>query len=253
MEISMPLFFTDILRNADQLVNRLLRAQVNDLSTMSLLLLMGASFLYGVVHSLGPGHGKLLITTYFVKDRHPLRNAVVLSGLVSLIHSGVSVLLALILFFILTGIRGFFQIRLQNYFITASGILILIIGLVFLILALRTRHSKQSTPSPRKSNLFLVGLSAGIVPCPAALMIMLFSLSRGITGTGIAAVISISVGMFALLSVVGILSIKTRSVMVTAFGARGFGEHASIILEYIAIGGIILIGLFMLVGTVKFL
>jgi nickel/cobalt exporter len=51
----------------------------------------GLSFLYGVFHAAGPGHGKVVISTYMLANETQLRQGVWLSGLSSLLQSLVAI------------------------------------------------------------------------------------------------------------------------------------------------------------------
>ena len=56
-------------------------------------LLVAFSFLYGLLHALGPGHGKLIITTYIATQAAHLKQSVVISLLASLLQGIVAVVL----------------------------------------------------------------------------------------------------------------------------------------------------------------
>lgn len=56
-------------------------------------LLIAISFLYGVLHSVGPGHGKLIITTYIATNPTRLKQSVILSLLSSLLQGLVAIVL----------------------------------------------------------------------------------------------------------------------------------------------------------------
>ncbi|HDN2512979.1 TPA: nickel/cobalt transporter [Providencia rettgeri] len=56
-------------------------------------LLVIASFAYGFLHALGPGHGKLIITTYIATQATHLKQSVVISLLASLLQGLVAILL----------------------------------------------------------------------------------------------------------------------------------------------------------------
>src|SRR6185295_2196364 len=64
--------------------------------------LLGISFLYGIFHAAGPGHGKAVISSYLVANDETWRRGVVLSAAASLLQAIVAVMVVLIL----TGILG---------------------------------------------------------------------------------------------------------------------------------------------------
>ncbi len=253
-----PSFFMNYLRVADNMINELIREFTTDFKLSSLLLLSLISFLYGVAHSIGPGHGKSLVATFFLKEKHPVVRSVVLSFIISVIHTGSALVLSFLLFYVLTGIKGMFRIKLQSYFMTASGLMILALGILFFIFKLiGHNHEDSNADNTYKSsngikNIVLVGISAGIVPCPASLMIMLFALSNNIIVIGLFSVLSISLGMFVLLSVIGAITIYSRNAFVTLSGKfQKNTEKIASIIEYISIMMIICIGFFMSSGFFK--
>lgn len=237
--------FTNFLRSFDNRLNEILRKLTEEFSAGLFFALLGIAFLYGIVHSLGPGHGKTLIASFFLKEKHPLRKSLFLAMIVSAVHSGSAVIISFLFTLVLTGLRGIFRIQMQGYFMKASGILILIIGVVFLVLKILHRH-RENPGYKGNTRLVLVGISAGIVPCPVALMIMMLTIPRGIFHIGLAAVLFISLGMFLLLSATGIAAIMVRSgILKIADKTVNQAEKVSTVVEYISIAFIILIGIFL--------
>lgn len=55
--------------------------------------LAGLSFVYGVLHAAGPGHGKAVLASYMVANRRALRRGIVLSFLAALLQAAVAVAL----------------------------------------------------------------------------------------------------------------------------------------------------------------
>lgn len=55
-------------------------------SVGAILLILGLAFLYGVLHALGPGHGKAVVASYFVANRARWTHGVVMGSLISLIQ-----------------------------------------------------------------------------------------------------------------------------------------------------------------------
>ncbi|HNZ25852.1 MAG TPA: hypothetical protein PLG34_00005 [Spirochaetota bacterium] len=241
--------FIEILRFFDNYINETLRNLINNFDIVTVLLLILISFIYGILHSLGPGHGKALVASFFLKEKHPVQKSLLLAAIISIIHTGSAIILAILFRFVLTGLKGIFRIKLQNYFITASGILIIIIGILFFILKIIHKNN-ESIKLKKNTNIFLVGVSAGIIPCPVALTISLLTLSKNIFIIGILSVTSISLGMFILISLVGFLSIILRDQMLTLSNKLlNKGKLFSIIIEYVSIILIIIIGAFMVFKT----
>jgi nickel/cobalt exporter len=58
--------------------------------------LLALSFLYGVVHAAGPGHGKAVVSSYLLATRQTLRNGIVLAFAASLAQAGGAIALILV-------------------------------------------------------------------------------------------------------------------------------------------------------------
>ena len=202
--------FTNLIRYLSNFINKTMRELTADLNLRKLVFFMGLSFLYGIIHSAGPGHGKAIIFAFFLKERHHMAKAVLMAGLTAFTHTLSALILALLLNTLLLGIKGFFRIKMQGYFIFANGVLITIIGIFFLIKRLLAKNKELEEERSTNHNIYLIGITAGLIPCPASLMIMLFSVSNGIMPLGLLSVFGISLGMFVLLVAVGILSIKCK-------------------------------------------
>ncbi len=238
--------FLELLRYLDNCINQGINNLVSDfkISTLGIFIIM--SMVYGIVHSLGPGHGKSLVASFFMKEKYPLKKSLTMAAIVSIIHIGSAIILSFLLYFILTGIKGMLRIKMQGYFMAASGILITIMGLIFLGLKILKASEIKSETRFKNKNFLLVGISAGIVPCPVTLTVMLFSLSKGVPILGIVSAVSISVGMFMLISLIGFTAIKFRDgILFLSDKTVRKTELVSVILEYASIAMIIVIGLLM--------
>lgn len=58
--------------------------------------LIALSFVYGVLHAAGPGHGKAVVSTYILANKHTLRNGVILSFVASMAQSGGAIAIILV-------------------------------------------------------------------------------------------------------------------------------------------------------------
>ena len=78
----------------DQHMTRAVHAIRHDGSALWSLLAL--SFLYGVLHAIGPGHGKAVVSSYVIATRQTLRNGVILAAVASLAQACGAILLVLI-------------------------------------------------------------------------------------------------------------------------------------------------------------
>ncbi|MFP4521947.1 MAG: nickel/cobalt transporter [Fibrobacterota bacterium] len=242
----MPEIFIETLRSLDGLINSLVHQSFDTPGVSIIAALIFFSFLYGLVHSAGPGHGKALVLSFFLKEKYPLKKSVFLAGIISIIHNGSAVILSFLFAFIFTGIKGMMHIKIQGYFMLMSGILITLTGIIFLIIKLRSRKKRKQGREAGFENgrgILLTGFSAGLVPCPVAIMIMMLAISKGNVMLGLLVVASISTGMFFLLSVIGAFSIKARDGMLS-FSEKKLknSERIAEFIQYASIAVIIFIG-----------
>ena len=237
---------------------------------------IGFAFLYGAVHAVGPGHGKMVVASFFVGREAKLWRGVVMGLQVAVTHVVAAVILVWLVDLSFRQFIGGSPAESLWIRMVSFG-LITVIGLTLLSRALRnavraTRHGIQhlhthshhhlhsdahANPHSRDANLGydyrqqgLLALVAGAVPCTGALLVMLFALANDIIGTGVILVAAISAGMAITMSAFGIISILFRrfvmSVMETDSRASAI---AASILEHVGALMILLIGLSFFTAT----
>ena len=94
LEVMSPTVFTIMVIMS--LVTTLMTRDAAGVLLLYLWLLGGLSFLYGVFHAAGPGHGKVVISSYVLANETQLRRGVTLSVLSALLQSVVAVVFVLI-------------------------------------------------------------------------------------------------------------------------------------------------------------
>lgn len=187
-----------------------------------------AAFLWGAAHTLTPGHGKAVVAAYLVGARGTARHAGLLGLTVTLTHTaGVFALGAVTLFLS----RYVLPEILYPWLNVASGLLVVAIGLSLLCRRLgRGKHAhhghehphhghEHSHPPPGADgskatttwrSLVALGVSGGLVPCPAALVLLLGAISLGRLGFGVVLVVAFSAGLAIVLTAIGLLMIYAR-------------------------------------------
>ena len=78
------------------------------------------------------------------------------------------------------------------------------------------RHHQHDTVSLKQ--LFALGVTGGIVPCPAALVVLLGAVSLGRIGFGLVLIVAFSAGLAAVLIATGLLVIHARRILLRASG-----------------------------------
>jgi len=200
----------------------------------------------GALHALEPGHGKTIVAAYLAGSRGTARHAVLLGLVVTAAHTaGVYLLGALTLY----ASRYIVPEQLYPWLGAISGLSVAGLG-IFIFLRHWTgetgehshapgdQHShwflsmfKRATPTelagraviPGNSKpveralslreLCMLGITGGIVPCPAALVVLLSAFSLHRIGFGLFLITAFSLGLAAVLVIVGLTMLYAKRVM----------------------------------------
>ncbi len=212
----------------------------NNVNKKEIFLILLFSFLYGIIHALGPGHGKLILSSFFIGVKKPkVRNAFLGGFTFAAAHAGSAIVVTLILYFL---IRGLFMLSFENYRRTVSIIsaaFIIIIG--FLLLLKKRKNAKEYNKKANKGLLYL-SLSAGIVPCPGAMSILLFSISLNIIVIGLLSVAMMSLGMAITISSISALVILLKK----STSEKADSEKLAFVLGKIGAGLILILGILLI-------
>ena len=190
----------------------------------------------GAFHALEPGHGKTLVAAYLVGSRGTMKHAFLLGLIVTATHTaGVYLLGAVTLY----ASQYIVPERLYPWLGVVSGVLIAGLGAVLLVRRYLGKeglsshyhhhHGDHSHGSDHHHHhyhrghthehdhqrvshreLLTLGISGGIVPCPAALVVLLSAVSMQRIGFGLLLIVAFSVGLAAVLITIGLLMVYAR-------------------------------------------
>ncbi|TVR70924.1 MAG: hypothetical protein EA427_04975 [Spirochaetaceae bacterium] len=228
----------DAQRGLTRNLSTTLRAVQRGETTGMFWLIVSLAFIYGVVHSILPGHRKILLVSYFLaRDARPITG--VIAGIaLAAVHAAAAVIVVLVAYYVVRTSVGATVVRAGAAVQTVTAGLVLVAGVVLLVLTIREirshrrddhdghhhdghhhdghghdGHGHGADPEKARSQRLLpVIVISGLVPCPGSSMIMLFAVSVGVVTLGLIAVASFAVGMalvFAALCVATIL-VKDR-------------------------------------------
>lgn len=202
---------------------------------MAFWTLIGVSFLYGVFHAAGPGHGKMVIATYMLSHPADLRRGLTISALSSLAQ-GVTAVLAVGAGAWLLNWTARDSNTMAGRLEVASYVLIAGIGAFLAFTSLRRMYRRRHTGliddhtschhhghghdhGEGSGNTGRVGLlqagamifSIGIRPCSGAILVLILAFALEIFWGGVLAVLAMSVGTAITVSTLGILAVGARS------------------------------------------
>ena len=220
---------------------------------LSLWFLMTAAciaFSLGALHALEPGHGKTIVAAYLVGSRGTIRHAMYLGVIVTASHTaGVFALGAITLY----ASRYIIPEKLYPWLGVFSGLMITGVGGYALFRRLAGKdgdHSHDdglphnhwfSSADERRGQgdyalpisekrggkkdvslyqLFILGITGGMVPCPAALVVLLSAISLHRVGFGLFLIVAFSLGLAAVLIGVGTVMVYARQ-FVTGINVDG--------------------------------
>jgi len=219
---------------------------------LSFWVLVSAAFIaawLGALHGLEPGHGKTIVAAYLVGSRGTAGHAVLLGVVVTVAHTAGVYLLGIVTLY---ASRYIVPEQLYPWLGAISGISVAGLG-VFVLLRNLTgeagdhthasgephshwlmapfnrngpsgtdelgKSSTVSRPSPFSlRDLCMLGITGGIIPCPAALVVLLSAFSLHRIGFGLYLITAFSVGLAAVLVSVGLAMVYTRSIVASRIG-----------------------------------
>lgn len=227
------------------------------------------SLLYGVLHALGPGHGKVVIATFLATHPARVKTSIRLTLLASLLQGSVAIGLVTVMLVILqTSSR---QLHLSSFWLE-KGSYLLVIGLGVLMgyralralwRALRPRpaplfrafqphhqhdaqcgcgHAHLPTPQQMQVSVslktqLLVVVSMGLRPCSGAIMMLLFAKVIGVYGWGVLSAAVMALGTALTISAIGVLVQQARSVAQRLAQPRETAGRARLLIPLLTLTG----------------
>lgn len=191
--------------------------EIKNGNLIALFSLLFASFLYGIIHALGPGHGKSLAFSYFIATKSSYIKAFVISQLTAFIHIIGALILVLVSIFIIESFFNNFVNDSINLITQLSAVLIMILALYLLYKKFKNKSSSCNSCSHhdedenKKQDIFFV-LTAGIIPCPGTVILFLYAFILKTYFAVILASIFISLGMGLIIFLSSFLGIKINGI-----------------------------------------
>ena len=235
-------------RDVNQQMSGLLKAVAANPTAAGGSLLM-FSFLYGVLHALGPGHGKIVIATWLATHPSKLKSSIGLTLASSLLQGCVAVGLVVVVLTLLQLPAR--ELHMSSFWLEkGSYALVGVLGLILSVRALKKLRAllrkptfKSFTPQhvhdehcgcghqhlPTSAQLergddwrarLMIILSMGMRPCSGAIMVLLFSKVIGVFSWGVAAALAMASGTALTISSLALLVHSFRQLAVRLSGNK---------------------------------
>lgn len=250
----------------------------------------GLSFLYGIFHAAGPGHGKVVVSSYMLANETQLRRGVSLSILSALLQSVVAVAFVLIA----AGLLGMTSIAMgeaANWIGIASYALVALLGLWLVARKIfgwgHAHHHQDMTHkahahlhghdhhhdhhehehehdhddhvhvvTPRAASGSLreqvsVVLAVGLRPCSGALVVLVFALSQGLLPAGIAAVFLMGAGTAITVAALATIAVTAKG-LARRIGGVDNPVTAAVVwwVELLGAAAVLVFGVLLLIASV---
>lgn len=177
---------------------------IDEGSSSAIALIFALSFAYGVLHALGPGHGKALVAGYVLANPSKKMHVFQLGFLIAIVHALSALLVTLVAHYLIqvSAMKLFRSVNPPLFQISGAFIVLLSFWLLYEVW--QSRKISKERVNPHKSR-FGVVLLAGIVPCPGVITLCFFAITLGHMEIGIIAAFFMSLGMGLSISLAGLL------------------------------------------------
>jgi len=218
---------------------RALRAVNLQQSIAAVWALVSISFFYGVFHAAGPGHGKIVVTSYLLADEREVRRGILIAFL-SAFAQAITAILVVGLLAVIIGMTHRGTADAVPLIERASFVLIAGVGAWLLWQAIAHRrdhdhheheahghqghdHSHMPTPAEIRAAKGMKGmaamiLSVGLRPCSGAVLVLLFAVTQGAFAVGVMSALAMSVGTAITVSTLAVLTVLSKNLALRAAG-----------------------------------
>ena len=252
--------------------------------------LVTISFLYGIFHAAGPGHGKAVIASYMLADNATWKRGALLAAISAFVQAMVAIVFVGIAVFVLGTTARNMNIAANTIEIIAYS-LIALLGLYLLwkkgaafVAAVRGDadahghhhrghdhahhrhdhahdhygHSHGPEPAELKGRDWfrrgmVAAVAAGLRPCSGAIIVLVFAVAQGIFLIGVAATFAMGAGVAITVTAIALLAVFGKGLAVWLAGRMG--GRSELMLRVIEVLGaliVIALGLLLLLGYLAY-
>lgn len=208
-------------KEVHEILSKHIESLKSEMTFGRLLVILIISFLYSILHTAGPGHGKVILGTYFLTstENHKKRDALKAGIVVSLTHIGSALLLALFMLIVLRSMtQGAQDSEVTDKAKFMGGIMVMVTGVLIFLTSIfheqmEKLEEKLSTMGPKNKSLIWHSILSGIVPCPLALFVLSLSIAAELFYVGLLSAFVMAIGAALTVGSIGYLAIRGREMI----------------------------------------
>lgn len=218
--------------------------------------LLSISFLYGVFHAAGPGHGKAVVTGWVLATENELKRGILIAFLSALIQAMTAIIVVSALLLFVSGASAMAR-DVAGFLESASYLMIAAMGLYLMWNGWTSfrRKAAVTTPGPFElvsrpeahaghihdencgcghahapaasevrgdwslSRAFAMAFAVGIRPCSGAILVLVASNTLGLYWAGVASTLAMGFGVFLTIAAIASLAVFAKSSAIKLVGA----------------------------------
>ena len=204
---------------------------------------MATAVLFGALHALMPGHGKLVLVSYHLGKPSKGVAAFGNGAILALTHVGLAVALVLAGYAVIS--RAFAYGGRTPQFEAASGTLIILIGAYLLWVALNHRHDAGNKGRT-------LALATGMIPCPLTTFVLTYALAKGVLASGLLVTAAMAAGMVITIGGVALAAALARERLFGLLArSEGWRHHVGLGLEVGSAALVLLLGVVTLIQSLE--
>lgn len=213
---------TTVIRPVLDTINGQLEAWAKDIRSngfsISLLFLVLGAFAYGMLHSMGPGHGKVVLSSYVLSRNISKKQIVLLALAIAAAHALTAIVLVFSIYYIFELALSLTSESARQYMVYISFAVLMILGVYQIISGIRHSHNHSNDhdhnhdDSDKAVDLsgWGVVVAIGVAPCIGTMSLLFMSISFNIIPAGLLAVLALAFGMSVTLTGFGLLAKMAR-------------------------------------------
>ena len=217
--------------------------QVADGNPRVVWIAMATAMLFGAVHALMPGHGKIVLVSYHLGQPSKGVAAFTNGAILALTHVGLAVALVLVGYAVIS--RAFAYGGRTPQFEAASGALIILIGAYLLWAAFNHRNDDRNKGRT-------LALATGMIPCPLTTFVLTYALAKGVLASGLLVAAAMAAGMVITIGGVAVAAALARERLLGLLErSEGWRHHVGLGLEVGSAALVLLLGVLTLIQSTR--